>query len=179
MYKKYHPPHIYVSDSIYFLTAHTIDQRKLFDTDEKKQLLNDILFITTEKYETEIHTWIILSDHYHLLIKSSNKLNIPKFIKSFHGKSAIELNKLDHTSGRKVWVNYWDYCIRSEKDYWIHFNYIHNNPIKHGYIKDIDQLRSYIFSGYNSWVEKLGPDGIMSIWRQYPVIDFTAKGDIP
>lgn len=36
--------------------------------------------------------------------------------------------------GRQVWHNYWDIYIRSEASFWTHFNYTHNNPLKHGYV---------------------------------------------
>ena len=48
----------------------------------------------------------------------------------------VDLNRLDGQRGRQVWHNFWDTCILSETGYWTHFNYIHYNPVKHGYVPD-------------------------------------------
>ena len=35
----------------------------------------------------------------------------------------------------RIWQNrYWDHMIRSEADMNTHLNYIHYNPVKHGYV---------------------------------------------
>lgn len=40
---------------------------------------------------------------------------------------------------RGVWQRrFWEHAIRDEDDLEAHVNYIHGNPIKHGYVSDID-----------------------------------------
>ena len=56
------------------------------------------------------------------------------------------MNQLEEMRGRRLWKNYWDWCVRDESDYWMHFNYIHNNPIKHGIVRDTDALKGYRYS---------------------------------
>ena len=106
------------------------------------------------KFKVAIYGWVILNDHYHLLIDIQNREILPKFIKNFHGKSAFLLNKIDNLnklrspnkSKRKIWDNYWDRCIRSEKDFYRRLNYIHHNPVKH---KCVREMTDYQFSSYN------------------------------
>jgi putative transposase len=39
-------------------------------------------------------------------------------------------------SERGIWQRrFWEHLIRDEKDYEHHFNYIHHNPVKHGYVQ--------------------------------------------
>ena len=76
--------------------------------------------------------------------------------------------------GRKIWQNYWDYCVRLEKDFWKHFNYIHHNPVKHGYVQKMEE---YEFSSHGDWIKKRGEDWMMSIFREHPIIDFTIVPD--
>jgi putative transposase len=177
-YKEYYPPHIYQDETIYFITARTIDRIKFFNTKIKKEILVKCLAETIINYKIKIYAYVILSNHYHLLIKIQNKFWLPKFIKSFHGKSAILINKTENISARKIWINYFDRCIRSKKDFWTRFNYIHNNPIKHGYIKNPESLNQYRFSSYNQWIKKNGAEWMASCFTQYPVIDFTCENDL-
>jgi putative transposase len=38
---------------------------------------------------------------------------------------------------RGIWQRrFWEHTIRDEKDYENHLNYIHNNPVKHGYVQN-------------------------------------------
>ena len=100
--------------------------------------------------------------------------SLPGFIKTINGKSAFLLNRMDKVEKRKIWFNYWDTCIRSEKDFWMRFNYTHHNSVKHRYAK---KMKDYSFSSYNHWLEKNGVEWINSAFERYPIVDFTLEGD--
>lgn len=194
--REYHPPHLYLDNIPYFITASTLEKEKLFDSDKKKEILKEILKVTIRKYNIKLHAWVILSNHYHILIEIHRGEHLYRFIKSLHGKSAIELNKLDNAIGRQVWYNYWDRCPRGEKDLYVFLNYIHINPIKHSYVKvkkdflNLDDkeviitqtnfptlhtiLKQYGFSSYNYYLSKYGEDGMEDIWRRYPIANYLA-----
>ncbi len=87
-----------------------------------------------------------------------------------HGKVSYLVNKKENETGRKVFQNYWDRCIRDEADFWKHFNYIHHNPIKHGCVKNMED---YKFSSYGFWLNKKGKGWLDSCFRLYPIVDFT------
>lgn len=56
-------------------------------------------------------------------------------LQHLHSVSAININKLDHKEGRKVWFQYWDTCLTYQKSYYSRLNYVYNNPVKHGLVK--------------------------------------------
>jgi putative transposase len=189
--REFHPPHIYEPDAIYFLTACTVHHRRTLDRDDKRVLVRDVLQEAVSQYGTKLHAWVILADHYHLLLETSQAAPIFKFIKRLHGDSAIRLNKLDVTPGRKVWYQYWDRFPRNERDFWTYFNYIHINPIKHGYVRvaegvlvvegkvvnvsagralDIHQaLAQYPHSSYHDYLREHGEEFLSDVWAHYPV----------
>ena len=101
--RQFHPPHIYEYDAFYFLTAHTVHGQRLLDTVAKRTLLRDVLKESIQQYGVDLYAWVILSNHYHLLFETCIVAPMYKFIKRLHGDSAIRLNKLDGTPGRKVW----------------------------------------------------------------------------
>jgi putative transposase len=86
------------------------------------------------RFSFELQAWVILPDHFHFIIDThghdiSNLLQRLKM--SF---SALYLKRLGQKSGR-VWQNrFWDHIIRDEKDWNCHIDYIHYNPVKHGYV---------------------------------------------
>ena len=187
--KLYHPPHIYLDNTAYFITAKTFNRQLIFANPDHKSQFRNFLKTKFIKYEVKCSAWVILNEHYHLLIHIKNKSQLPRFIKSLHGESAIWLNKKDAFIGRRVWHNYWDYIPRSEREFYTIFNYIHANPAKHGYLKrgasflqntmetsltqdeaiDFhDMLLDYPFSSYPYYAKKYGRHGILHAWLDYP-----------
>ena len=47
--------------------------------------------------------------------------------------------------------HYWEHLIRNEEDYQKHFDYIHYNPIKHGYVK---HPADWKWSTYHSYLSE-------------------------
>jgi len=147
-----------------------------------------------------LHAWVILREHYHVLLTvGDDERMISRFVQAFHSKSAIELNKLDGTPGRKVWYQYWDRFPRGEEHFWTIVNYIHYNPIKHGYIRPRDgsvhvegrfiriaqdglpdvhaTLRLYPFSSYGYYLRTYGEEWLDELWLRYPVREQLAGDD--
>lgn len=41
-----------------------------------------------------------------------------------------------------VWQDrFWEHTIRNERDMQTHYDYIHYNPVKHGYVDSVDQWK--------------------------------------
>lgn len=174
MKKRHQPIHLYIENQLYFLTSHTYrNQYLLIDKLHKQYLLKKINAFFKE-FDFLLYAWVILNNHYHILFKSSDKTNLGKVIGKIHSGYSFERNRQENHRGRKIWQNYWDWCIRSEKDFWTHFNYIHHNPVKHGYVKNMED---YSFSSYDHWLNRKSEDWLFSVFEMYPVIDFTPDHD--
>jgi len=171
------PPHIYKDDILYFITARTIKKEKFFNAKEKKKILEKTLKEILERYCCDCFALAILDNHYHIIIKIKNGDDLKLFIKDLHSLSSQRLNKLEDKKGRKIWFQYWDHCIRNEKDFFLHFNYIHHNPVKHGYIKTQEEVLNYEFCSYKDWMNKKGAEWLASSFERYPIKDFTVEGD--
>jgi len=173
-FKRHKPFHLYLDEKIYFVTASTLNKKRFFDTGVKKKLMRMKLKAGTIKYKVKVYAWVILSNHYHLLFQFKEKQNLGEFIGFINGGSSFDLNSSENKKGRQIWWNYWDNCIRNEETFYRRFNYIHHNPVKHGYVK---KCEDYEFSSYNYYLKKLGKEYMDSIFAQYPIIDFTDRND--
>ena len=101
-------------------------------------------------YKWTVIAWVILSDHYHAIVKSpASAETLSKFVASYHKFTARKWNDEDHTSGRKVWWNYWDTCLLTENDYYTRLRYVFWNPVKHGLT---DKPEDYDFSNYRQFL---------------------------
>jgi len=173
-FKRHKPFHLYLDNKIYFVTSATLDKKKFFDTDSKKEIIKKRLKTGAVKFKAKIYAWVILSNHSHLLFQFKGKQALGEFIGFINGGSSFELNSSENKKGRQIWWNYWDNCIRNEETFYKRFNYIHHNPVKHGYVK---KCEDYEFSSYNYYLKKYGEDYMSSIFAQYPILDFTDRSD--
>lgn len=167
------PQHIKQDNTFYFFTVRTIEGQWFLRPDKYKQILLDKIKEKSKKFNFSLIAYVILNNHYHLLVKIADSLSIPKFMAELNGASARELNKADGVISRKIWWNYYDHVIRDEVDFFKHLNYIHQNPIKHSLVSDF----TYPFSSYSSWVNKKGKAYLDDAFTKYPIIDFKMKMD--
>lgn len=112
-------------------------------------LLNDAL----AQYSQSLIAWAILPDHFHCLLEynDENPSNIFRKIKlSF---SAQYRKRLNRPSGRVWQYRFWDHLIRNQVDLNNHIDYIHYNPVKHGYVEGpvewkASSIHNYFKKGY-------------------------------
>ncbi len=124
----------------------------------------------SEIYGWDIIAWAVLDNHYHILVKHPGRqvANTSSYVSSFHKFTARRWNDQDGTPGRRVWWNYWDRCVRNEKDLLVRLKYILWNPVKHGLV---DAPEEYPFSSYEecmrAWDTGLG------------ILNFSEASDVP
>ena len=146
----HHPPHIYLDDAWYMITGSICQRQRLLQPEGYKDLVRDQIKALATEFGLRLAAWVILDNHYHILTKSHDGETFPRFFGRLHGRTSFEINGRGGTRGRQVWHNYWDTCIRTEADYWIRFNYIHHNPVKHGYVT---RVKDWPFSSYHYYLD--------------------------
>jgi len=174
-FKKHIPFHVYQNKEIYFITARTLQAKRLFNNDKKLNIIATRLNRVIKKFDLVVHAWVVLANHYHILLTLNKAKELSELVRFINGGSAYELNKMDREKGRQVWWNYWDTCVRDEEGFYKRFNYIHHNPVKHGYVV---MNGNYRYSSYNYYKEKFGEKFLLEAERAYPIVDFTGVHDV-
>ncbi len=157
------PVHFFVDEASYFITSAIYQRRHLLTPDLKSQLLT-ILQQEFQKYRWQLHHWVILNNHYHILGVSDQGADLSRLMQSIHSKSAVFISQVTHCE-KPVWWNFWDYCPRNEIEYLTRLNYLWMNPIKHGYVTD---LKAYPGSSFQVALENLGQENLIKQFREYP-----------
>jgi putative transposase len=110
----------------FFITAVAANRRRLFQTDANANLLIQILDDDRAKGRYQLHAFVLMPDHIHLLLTPAADVSIEKamqFIKggfSFRLKSKIPVWEDSFTRRR----------IEDSHDFSTHRNYIHDNPVR-------------------------------------------------
>ncbi len=167
--KQYHTPaHLFLDNMPYFITGAIYEKRCLLADPELKQGLLEIITQSFQKVGWQFNDYVTLDNHYHLLGISNIGKDLPTLIKAIHGGSS-RIIRQKVACELPVWWNYWDYCPRDEKDYYTKLNYLLTNPIKHGYVTD---LNDYPFSSFSDRLMKIGREAMIEQFRLYPEYQF-------
>ncbi|MGD1917929.1 MAG: transposase [Pleurocapsa sp.] len=159
------PPHPIRLQTFYLLTAACYEHKHLLSQSRRQQLL-DLIFEKFIEESMKIRAWVILSNHYHLLVYVNNFDRLGKLFNLIHGSTSRQWNLEDNTTGRKNWYCYSDRAIRSERYYYTTLNYIHYNPVKHGYVKS---PYDWSESSVHLYLENYGRKWLRDAWVQYPL----------
>ncbi len=146
----HNPPHLFAANAIYMLTASIYRSEHVIQSPQRKTELHDAFHEAAKIHQWKIIVWVILHNHYHAIVESpENAKTLSKFISGYHKFTARKWNDEDGLNGRKVWWNYWDTCIRSERDYYNRLRYVFWNPVKHGLAENPED---YPFSNYKEYL---------------------------
>ncbi|HEY1499208.1 MAG TPA: transposase [Acidobacteriaceae bacterium] len=110
----------------FFITTVAANRRRLFQTDANANLLLNVLNEDRAKGRYQLHAFVLMPDHVHLLLTPAPDVSIEKamqFIKggfSFRLKSKFPVWEKSFTLRR----------IEDPCDYETHRNYIHANPVQ-------------------------------------------------
>ena len=128
-----------------------------------------------EKHTNVLYAWCILPDHYHLLVKTDRIAELRAGIGKFHGRSSFYWNGADDRRGRQTWHNCFDREIKSNRHFWASVNYIHHNPVKHGYT---EKWQDWPWSSAKEFLERVGRETAEKLWREFPILDYGKKWDV-
>ncbi|MCX6827195.1 MAG: hypothetical protein NTV06_08035 [candidate division Zixibacteria bacterium] len=110
----------------YFITAVTLKRAPI--------LLENLSLFWSCWVDIKPEAWVILSNHFHIIIDVAGG-NILRLMHNFKLRYSIHYRKSKGTG--KVWQNrFWDHIIRDNKDLNRHLDYIHYNPVKHGFVNN-------------------------------------------
>jgi putative transposase len=132
-HERHRPPHAPDRGLALFVTASTVDRFPHLQTPGRRDAFRDLLFQTCEQFQIEMLAWVILREHYHVVIVPESREGFSAWVTALHRRSAIQYNQEDGVRGRQCWYDYWDRSLWTDGDVLCRINYIHGNPVKHGH----------------------------------------------
>ena len=130
---RHRPIHFYVEGGCYFITAAILHHQPLMQAPERRTWFVACLRRAVAAEAGELVAWVVLPDHYHTVIRMSKERDVARMLRRLHAGTAQRFNAEDGTPARQVWYSYWDRCLWTEGDFWSRINYVHRNPVRHGY----------------------------------------------
>lgn len=159
------PPHRLLSPGTYMVTSGTYLKDHLFNTADKRNMLQDSLFTLASQFQWQLEAWAIFSNHYHFIGYSQQPETLKELIRRLHGGTSFKINRIDKTPGRQVWHQYRDSHITIQTSHYARLNYVHNNPVKHGLV---DIATNYPWCSA-AWLERTSTASYVKTITSFPI----------
>lgn len=161
---------------IHFVTFQVRGWVDLFSRKEYKEVIVDQFNFYREKKMLKVYAYVIMTNHVHAILSATNpevdslssligrikqftaKSLIAKMISEGESRRAWMLDLFSKNSGYSIWTNY-NKPMELYSSFRIHqkLNYIHQNPVKEGWVK---QPEEYLFSSAKNYC---GLNGVMPV----------------
>jgi putative transposase len=153
-----------VPGATYFFTVNLADRRRKLLV-EHVDVLREVIRDVRQRHPFVIEAIVILPDHLHAvwrlpegeadfatrwsLIKAGFSRRLPVGERMNPSREAKR--------ERGIWQRrYWEHLIRNDADFSRHVDYIHFNPVKHGYVQRVDD---WPYSSFHRFVR----DGVLPL----------------
>ncbi len=122
----------------YFITFNTHHRLSIFENAKAAHLFCQQIAINENKHGCKWLTWVLMPDHFHGLLRLSEKdMSLSKVIAQIKGSTARLINAELSRKG-KLWQSaFYDHALREEESRENIARYIVANPLRKGLVKDI------------------------------------------
>lgn len=162
------PPH-FDGCGLYHLSAANYEHKNIIGKDIDRLRNFSELLLDFLPALGNLKAWCVLPNHYHLLIEIKELKSVIIGLGKLHGRTSLIWNREDNFKGRHCWYRTADRKIRNANHYYATLNYIHNNPVRHKYVKKWDE---WTYSSAKQFLTEAGHDEALRIWEQYPLLDY-------
>ena len=125
----------YIPGGCFFFTVVTADRHPIFQDSTTIGHLRWAFRNVHKRHPFRIDAIVILPDHLHAVwTLPDGDADFPRRWRLI--KSALTRRLTLPGTNRTPWQKrYWEHVIRDERDYQRHIDYIHYNPVRHGFVK--------------------------------------------
>lgn len=141
----------------YFFTLVTYQRQPILCLEQFRPTLKEVIKEVQFEHPFEIKAWVLLPDHLHCIwelpegdFNYSMRWGLIKKEVTKRIRLSTESRK-KHREGTIWQRRFWEHQIRNERDFAVHFDYIHYNPVKHGLVKS---PKDWLHSTFHRYVKE-------------------------
>jgi len=170
-------PHYESDGEVYLISAACYEHKPIIGVSPGRmaEFEAELLRVVGNSCE-RIFAWIVLPNHYHVLVRCKAIRSLLSELGKLHGRTSHRWNGLEKCRGRQVWHRAAETAMKSERHFYATFNYVLNNAVRHGYV---ERWQDWPFSNAAQYLEEIGREEAERRWREYPVLDYGKDWDPP
>jgi REP element-mobilizing transposase RayT len=168
------------NEAFHFVTSTTVEWVKVFKCEKYYNILIDAIKFYQAQKRLEIIAYVLLPNHFHLVVYSKELVNIMKLIKAYSAKEILKLLKKDgeYKILELLRINKKDYKTHCDYQFWQEgfkpkeifrekmlyqkIKYIHLNPVKLELVTEPAEWR-YSSAGFY----ETGDEGVIKLDVEY------------
>lgn len=135
--------------NFYHVIVQGINREYIFETDLNIKKYKDLILKKLDKSNIEILAYCIMNNHAHFLIYCEKIEYLSKYMQRLNTCYSRFYNNINKRVGYVFRDRYLSQSILDEKQLYNCLNYIHNNPVKAGIVKNASE---YKYSSYYEFV---------------------------
>ena len=135
------------SNKAVYITTDTHERKSIFVSDGTANKIYEALDEVYPKYDFKINGFVIMPTHCHFIIVSQNN-DLSDIMHDIKGIAAFKMLDCALIEGKLWQRGFYDHVIRNKDDLVEKLNYIHQNPIRAGLVKDISDYKHSSFKFY-------------------------------
>lgn len=140
--------------TLHHIITRGIERRDIFKDDHDRDNFINRLGGILEETETRCLAWALMSNHFHLLLKTG-KDPIATVMRRVLTGYAVSYNRRHCRSGH-LFQNRYKSILCQEDAYLLELvRYIHLNPIRAGIVTGLEDLDHYVFTGHSALMGKV------------------------
>lgn len=117
-------------DGTYFVTSSTFQKKALLQSERMATLLIETLIEYRNQQKYELHEFVVMPDHFHLLITPI--VTLERAVQLIKGGFSFRAGKLFRVQGNIWQTSFYDRRVRDAAEYATFRQYILRNPVKRG-----------------------------------------------
>jgi putative transposase len=140
--------------AFYHVTSRGNDRKRIFFNKTDYSKFKAYLEEGIKKFGYKLHAYVLMSNHYHLLIETPNS-NISKIMHYLNSSYTTYINIKRDRSGHLFQGRYKSILVQKDNYLLELSRYIHLNPVKAGIV---EKPQDYLHSSYMSYIEEKNND---------------------
>lgn len=131
----------------YHINARTVN-REPFATglDSTWSLMSDYLYLTSQAFELSIHSFVLMPNHFHLLVTAPPG-NLSPALNHFMRETAREMSRLSGRSNQTYGSRNHKTVVESSHYFLNAYKYVYRNPVKAGLSGRVEEYRYSTLAG--------------------------------
>ncbi len=138
--------------AVYHIISRGNDRKELFAHEQTGEVFERMIFETAERCGWKLFAYIIMSNHYHLVIETSEP-NLVEGMKWLQSTFATRFNRLRNKRGHVFQGRYKSILINEDRPLLGLIDYVHLNPVR-AKLCTVDELKGHPLSSFPKYFKR-------------------------
>lgn len=156
------------NSGIYHIILRGINRQSIFEDDEDRQKLIEVLAKSKEISQCRIFAYCLMDNHVHILLQEIEE-SISMMIQRFSSSYVIWYNGKHERCGHLFQERFKSEAVETDSYFLTVLRYIHQNPIKAKIVKDVTDYKWSSYSEYTESRQIIDKEYALNMFSDEPV----------